>query len=580
MTENSLDDLPTAMEDFRRARFRAMLEQVLARLSGQSPHLLEYDEVRKKLRATAQLPRGLQNIPLDAIIGSVGRTTDFTRSFLPRRDSDERRWARVKLGMTDLTGLPPIDVYQIDQAYFVLDGNHRVSVARQLGATHIQAYVTEVQIAVPLSPDIQPDDLILKAEYAAFLGRTRLDRLRPDADLGVSVPGQYEKLEEHISVHCYFMGIDQGKEIPYEEAVIHWYDTLYLPMVRVIRGRGMLRDFPDRTEADLYLWIVEHRAALAEEVGWEARPESAAADLIARFSRTPQRIANRIRRRIVETVAPDGLTDGAPTGEWRQERFADRPQDRLFADILVAVDGQEGGWQALEWTLDIARREQARLCGLHAVPSKAQRESEAVRTVQAEFERRCSAAGVQGTLISRAGSVPRLVCEWARLMDLVVLSLSHPYAPQPLARLGSGLHTIIRRCPTPVVAVPRIAPHLERVLLAYDGSPKAQEALFVAAYLACCWDVSLVVLTIRESEHVSDDALARARAYLADRGVQASFVQQRGPVAQEILLTAEQQGIGLIVVGGYGFSPLVESAFGSTVGDVLRSSPCPVLICQ
>ena len=580
MIQNGFTDLSQAREDFRRARFRAKLEQVLARLSGQSTHLLEYDEVRKKLRATTQLSRGLQDIPLDAIIGSVGRTTDFTRSFLPRQDSDEQRWAGVKLAMNDLSGLPPIEVYQIDQAYFVLDGNHRVSVARQLGATHIHAYVTEVQTTVPLSPDVQPDDLILKAEYAAFLGRTGLDHLRPDADLSVSVPGQYEKLEEHISVHRYFMGIDQNKEIPYEEAVAHWYDTLYLPTAGVIRQRGMLRDFPDRTEADLYLWILEHRAALAKEGGWEASPESAATDLVARYSRTPQRVAGRIRERILDTVAPDGLTDGAPTGEWRQERFADHPQDRLFADILIAIDGQESGWRALDWTLDIARREGARLCGLHAVPSKAQREGEAVRAVRAEFEQRCSAAGVQGTLISRAGQVPRLVCEWARLMDLIVLSLSHPYAPQPFARLGSGLHTIIRRCPTPVVAVPQITPRLERVLLAYDGSPKAQEALFVAAYLACCWDVSLVVLTIRESEHVSDDALARARAYLADRGVQASFVQQRGPVAQEILLTAEQQGIGLIVVGGYGFSPLVESAFGSTVGDVLRSSPCPVLICQ
>jgi nucleotide-binding universal stress UspA family protein len=117
-------------------------------------------------------------------------------------------------------------------------------------------------------------------------------------------------------------------------------------------------------------------------------------------------------------------------------------------------------------------------------------------------------------------------------------------------------------------------------LLAYDDSPKAQEALFVATYLACCWDVTLVVLTIPEGEQVADDALARARGYLQDRGVQADFVQERGPTATEILVTAEQKAVDLIVMGGYGFSPIVESAFGSTVGDVLRSSVCPVLICQ
>ena len=74
MTEHELNDFSTVIEDFQRARVRAKLEQVLAWLSGQSPHLLEYDEVRKKLRATAQLPRGLQDIPLDAIVGITANT--------------------------------------------------------------------------------------------------------------------------------------------------------------------------------------------------------------------------------------------------------------------------------------------------------------------------------------------------------------------------------------------------------------------------------------------------------------------------------------------------------------------------
>jgi len=67
-----------------------------------------------------------------------------------------------------MAGLPPIDVYKIGDVYFVQDGNHRVSVARQLGAKSIQGFVTEVQTRVPISPDIRPDDLIVKAEYARF----------------------------------------------------------------------------------------------------------------------------------------------------------------------------------------------------------------------------------------------------------------------------------------------------------------------------------------------------------------------------------------------------------------------------
>lgn len=569
-----------AVSDFRRARSRAKLEQVASRLRGESDELLEYEEVRKMLRVTNRVSRGLQDIPIDAIVGSVGRYSDFTRTFLPRQDADEGRWAKVRLRMTGLAGLPPIEVYQIDQAYFVLDGNHRVSVARRLGATHIQAYVTEVESSVPLSPDVRPDELILKAEYADFLSRTQLDRLCPEADLSVSIPGQYQKLEEHISVHRYFMGIDQKREIPYDQAVTHWYEKVYLPVAHVILERGILRDFPDRTEVDLYLWVMKHRTALAEELGWEVKPESAATDLAARFSLAPQRVAARVRERILETVAPEGLVPGPVAGDWRQEHLIDSPQDRLFADILIAIDGTESGWHATEWALDVARREQARLVGLHVAPPGDEVDGEAVHALRAEFEERCSASGISGRMTASAGQVPRLVCDRARLADLVVLSLSHPYAPQPLARLGSGLRTILRRCPTPVVAVPKAAPPLRRMLLAYDGSPKAEEALFVATYVAGRWEIPLVVLTVTEDHHAAGEPLTRAQGYLEAHGVQAVFVQGHGPAAEFILSTAEKQAADLIVMGGFGFGPILEFTFGSTVEWVLRSCIWPVLVCQ
>jgi nucleotide-binding universal stress UspA family protein len=568
-----------AVADFRRARFRAKVQQIVARLRGESADLFEYEEVRRKLRAINRVPRGLQDIPIDAIVGSVGRHTDYTRTFLPRQADDQDRWAGIRLAMTGLVGLPPIEVYQIGQVYFVLDGNHRVSVARQIGARLIQAYVTEVKTHVPLSPDVRPDDLILKAEYADFMDRTGTDQLLPGVDLSVSLPGQYEKLEEHISVHRYFMGIDQGREISYEEAVVHWYDTLYEPAIGAIREQGLQRDFGDQTEADLYLWVVEHGADLAQEFGWEVGPKSAAADLADRFSSAPQRVASRIGRRILEAVTPDGLANGPPTGDWRQEHVADRMGDRLFGDILVALDGKESGWRAMSWAQEVARREQARLYGLHVVPAAGQRESEAARAVQSEFERRCSTAGISGRLTVAAGKVPRLVCERAGGTDLVVLSLSHPYAPDPLARLASGLRTIIRRCPTPVMVVPGPVTGLERMLLAYDGSSKAQEALFVAAYLAGRWGVPLVVLTVA-SDRSEEDALAYAQGYLEEHGIQATYVREHGPAAEMILITAEEQATDLIIVGGYGFSPIVESALGSTVGQVLRSCGWPVLICQ
>ncbi len=124
------------------------------------------------------------------------------------KSEDQVRWARVKTMVDDpmSTGLPPIDVYKVGEVYFVLDGNHRVSIAREEGFEFIEAHVIEVKTDIPLTADTQPDDLIIKSEYADFLAQTDFASLRPGVDLSVTVPGQYEKLLEHIQVHRYFMG--------------------------------------------------------------------------------------------------------------------------------------------------------------------------------------------------------------------------------------------------------------------------------------------------------------------------------------------------------------------------------------
>ncbi len=573
-------NISSAVEDFRRARSQANLQIIVARLTGRSADLLSYEEVRRKLKVRKTGERELEEIPLDNIVGSVGRYNDFTRDFLPRQDSDRDRWVRVKAAVTGLTGVPPIHVYQIGQAYFVLDGNHRVSVARQLGATHIQAYVIKVHTKVPLSPDVQPDDLILKAEYADFLESTHLDQIRPQADLSVTAPGQYRVLEEHIRVHSYFMGQEQGREIPYREAVAHWYDEVYLPVVWVIRERGILRDFPGRTETDLYLWVAEHRADLEGELGWEIQPETAVIDLSARFSPKPRRVVARMSEKFLDAVTPDEVEAGPPPGQWRKERLATRQTDQMFADVLVAVNGEESGWCALEHALFVAQHEKARVHGLHVVSSKAQKESTETQAMHAEFDRRCEAAGITGEMTLETGEVARQVCGRARWTDLVILSLNYPPASQPVARLSSGLSTIIRRCPRPVLAVPGTMPHLQHALLAYDGSPKSEEALFVAAYLSVRWSIPLVVVTVIETGRTTAEALAHAQSYLETRGGQATFVKESGSVAEAIIEVAEKHECDLIIMGGYGFSPVMEIALGSAVDKVLRTSRRPVLICR
>lgn len=598
----------SALQDFRRARGRATLQQIIARLTGRSVDLLSYEDVRRKLKVGGVSKRKLERIPLDAVVGSVGRYNDFTRSFLPRQDDDEERWVRVRKTVSDPTQTAPIEVYKIGQVYFVLDGNHRVSVARQLGATHIRAYVVEVRTKVPLSPDTKPDDLIIKAEYADFLEHTQLDKLRPKADLSLTVPGQYQTIEEHIEIHRRFMALKQEREIPYEEAAVHWYDQRYLPVVWVIREQGVLRDFPGRTETDLYLWVSEHQALLKEELGWEIEPGTAAIDLAERFSPKPQRVAARVGERILNAlkIPPPEVEAGPPPGQWRQKRLAIREPDRMFADVLVAINGEETGWYALEHALFVARYEKARVHGLHVAPYEYQEGKETkekIQAIRAEFERRCAASGVPAEMAIDSGDVSRNICRRARWTDLVIVSLNYPPPPQPIARLSSGLSNLIRRCPRPLLAVPanprtkngsisEIEPfwpgssqsRLQRALLAYDGSPKSEEALFVAAYLAGRWRIPLVVMTVIEKGRTTSDTLARAQKYLEEKEGQAIFVKESlpksGSVAEAIMKTAEAHECDLIITGGYGYNPVVEIVLGSTVDEVLRTSRKPILICR
>lgn len=536
------------IEDFRRARFKADLQNILSRLTGQNNELLVYDEVRQKLRGVETATRRHEAIPLDAIVGSVGRYGDYNRMFLPLKDSDADRWVKVKQAVTGLAGVPPIEVYKIGEAYFVKDGNHRVSVARQLGVKTIDAYVTDVQTDVPFSLHDTPDDLITKAEYADFLERTGLNKLRPEADLSVTVPGQYETLLEHIQVHHYFMGLEAKRDVSYEEAVAHWYDTVYRPIAQLLEQRGLLQDFPHRTATDLYLWLAEHQAELERELGWQLSP-----------AKVTQGVSEVRQRRPRET---------------RLQELS--PEKYLLDSVLVAINGTEGGWRALEQAFVLARREPLRLYGLHVVAHEG--ELPAAAEVQAEFERRAQQAGVSAQFATEVGQVTSAIGARARWTDLVVASLSYP--PSKTDWLSSGFNQLLRRSPRPVLAVPGSVTEANHALLGYNGSGKSDIALFAAAYLAACWRIKLSVLTVDERDKQGRAMLDRARGYLESRGVEATYLYREGPVAATVLAAAGELGADVLLLGSYQYPPLLEPLLGGVLDEILRQSRLPMLICQ
>jgi nucleotide-binding universal stress UspA family protein len=573
----------SAIADFRQARQKAGLRQVLATLTGKSTELLAYDSVTRQLDPLGSAERGLQEIPIDAIAGSVGRHTDFTRDFLPRHDSDQERWAKIKMLAADpgARGLPPIKVYQVGAAYFIIDGHHRVSVARQMGVTHIQAYVTEIRTRAPLSANATPEEVIAKAQSVAFLDQTRLAERRPAVNLSLSTPGDASHLAGQVELHRQNLAAERGSEVSLPDAAEHWYDTVYEPTLHVLREQGLPRLYPNHTEAELYLIVSAHRRALEEALGWEITPELGAANLAATEAKGPQGPVARVGRRLLNAVVPSDMRPGPEAGAWRRERTTARYGDRLFADILVPVSGARQSWAALSLALQLAAREGARLHGLHVVSTKRRQTGAAAQAVREHFDATCREAGVAGSLAVEVGEIAPKICALSTLSDLVVLNLAHPPGKRFLDRQGSGFRTVVRRCPRPVLAVPGPAQPPGRIVLGYDGSPKAEEALFVAAYFAETWQTPLSVVTVLEGQSVTEATVAQARAYLEMHEVEAEYELRQGEEPADVILaTAEAKAAGLILLGGYGANRVVEAVMGSGVDRILRQSTRPILICR
>jgi nucleotide-binding universal stress UspA family protein len=353
-----------------------------------------------------------------------------------------------------------------------------------------------------------------------------------------------------------------------------------LPVVTLIRDRGILREFPDRTETDLYLWLAEHRAELESALGWEVAPDAAAEDLVSRHGATAQRVLARVGEKLLDAISIDELEPGPPPGEWRALRQSINADQRIFPEILVALNGGEGGWRALEQAIAVAQQEESEIRGLHVVPTLAAAEPGAVQQIRDRFHWRLGEVGIHGRLVVEEGDTVHTICDRARWNDLLTLPLTHPPGGKVLERLSSGFRSVVQRCPRPVLAVPREATAMKRALLGYDASAKALEALYVSTYLAARWGIELTVLTVGSNDEKTEEILDSARAYLEEHGVRAEYVAASGKAASVIVETAERQQCDFLVLGGYGASPVVEIVLGSELNEVLRHARVPILICR
>jgi hypothetical protein len=291
-----------AENDFGRVRRRAWYREVLAKLAGRPNQLLSYEAVKRSLKLGGPIYRGVRTVPVAQIIGSVDRYRDFDEVFLPKQDSTANRWKSIARAFYSDVGLPPVRLYKVGDAYFVVDGHHRVSVAREQGIEFIDAEVQETVSRVPVTADLKAEDLKILHEYRRFLGRTKLDEIRPQQHIRFTVAGGYQQIIEHIATHRHYMQLERQHEVSDAEAVADWYDQVYLPIVDVIRANNVLHDFPGRTESDLYLWIVEHLYFL-RETEENTSIEEAAEDYADQYS---EKSIKRLVRGLSQAFADNG----------------------------------------------------------------------------------------------------------------------------------------------------------------------------------------------------------------------------------------------------------------------------------
>lgn len=556
-----------ALDDFHRLRSKAAMDRFWSGIRGESLDLLPYQEVSSKLRAVSQKDLGLIEVPLANIVGSVNRTADFDRKFRPLSEANQSRWANVKTAMTSpyAKGLPPVSLYKIGEAYFVLDGNHRISIAKEMGLDTVEAYVTEVKTKVPLSSSFTLEELAEKAAQADFLEDTHLDRILPGIDLTLKRIENYPLLKEHINVHQYYMGTNLNREVPFDEAAIDWYDRVYSPVVKIIEESGLRHEFNEFTVTDLYLWVLDQQTALQEEYGTAFQTENVV-DFVANQEGKQTTTTGSVADRELDKLLT-GELEGYP--------------DCLFRDILVAVSHSDSTMLAQEQAMLMNRCSDGSIIGLHVKTESDLATVETEADLENRFYQQLNQRQMQGRFLRVSGDVSPTLQKYSLLSDLVVVKLSYPPGGSLFERISSGVITLLQSSRRPVMFVKDLAARVSRILLVYDESEKSREAFFIAAYYAARYDCELHIVWLDNSDKTSEEAIDFVEGYLSALNL---HYHQIDLTREELLIKlpelVEEYSISTVMMGGYKSTGILGRIFSSILDHVLEVCQVPVLVCQ
>ena len=267
--------MTTTTTTFDRARRRSAYTR-LARIVGRGGprDLLPLDQAIERLRPFTRRYLGIRPIPVAQIVGTDSRGSDFDRDFLPRRPDVRERWRRVEQAFPD-SGFPPIVAYQLGDAYFVLDGHHRVAIARRQRMETIDAEVTALRARWHLPADADIVELIHAEQERIFMDESGLAEARPDAHIRFSRPVGYVELLETVQLHGYHRMLEAQRALPRAEIAEDWYATVYLPTIEAIHAERLDEVCPEVTDPDRFLWVWNRRRELIPECGCQQLGEAA-----------------------------------------------------------------------------------------------------------------------------------------------------------------------------------------------------------------------------------------------------------------------------------------------------------------
>lgn len=274
----------------------------------------------------------------------------------------------------------------------------------------------------------------------------------------------------------------------------------------------------------------------------------------------------------------------------------------MIKKLLVPTDGSAHAQVGIDYAVSLAKQHDAQLHGLYVVDVRLLEGpflrdlsaslgtapfvnyqnnvslilEERGRAALGAFAQTCEKAGLVHETTQMTGQVVGSIVEQGELVDLIVMGRSGEHADWLDGVLGSTTEGVVRRAKCPVLVTGRSEAKINQVVVAYDGSSHAKQALHLAATLGESWGGRYAVLSV--SGERAPHWLDEARSYMEAHSIEVDYVSREGDPREVVLDFCEETHADLLLMGAYGHSKVREMLLGSTTAHLINHASCPVLL--